>query len=134
MAVAVIVGGIGALKWAGTGQGRAVLLTLGSEQMYGDVQDAVDRALDETLPGFVAGPLAAIDAGGDGAMPEAVRGRDFDWPAPELGTAAAIRCRQVVLPEGQSYWRAQRRIAEAVEEVGARVLWGERLYRPQRRG
>ncbi len=128
LAAALIVGGVGALKWAKTGPGRAALLAMGSEKMFGDVQTAVDEALAVTLPGFVRGPALLLNeddpVGGSAAVTA------FDWPAPELGPGAEIRCRQIVVPDGVSYWKLQQRITRAVEAVGARVLWGERLAAP----
>lgn len=142
MCLVVVIGGIGALKWARTGQGQATLLSMGSEKMYDDVQAAVDQALSEILPGFVPGPLGAFGTtgtngtpGSDGAIPDDFttrpatdRGGDFDWPVSHRGQGAAIRCREILLSRELSYWEAQRRVTEAVEEAGARVLWGERLY------
>lgn len=131
LALAVIVGGIGALKWARTGQGRAALLTIGSQKMYEDVQTAVDQALVEALPGYAPGPALLLGTGG--TADEAPGVGSCDWPAPQLGAGAAIRCREVVVPDGQDWWTVQQRIAQAVEAVGARVLWGERLAGPDDR-
>lgn len=130
-AVAVIVGGVGALKWARTGQGQAALLTIGSQKMYEDVQAAVDGALVQVLPDFVPGPALLLETDGDGGEAPGVGA--CDWPAPELGAGAAIRCRTVVVPDDRDYWSVQQEIAAAVEAAGARVLWGERLPGPDDR-
>ena len=118
-AVVVVLIGFGLLNWTQTRHGQATLLTLGSEKMYGDVQTAVDAALTAALPDFASGP--AVDP------------RDHDWPAPELGPGAMIRCRRVDVAAGESWWEVQSRLQAAVETAGARVLWGERLL-PERLG
>ena len=102
LCLVVLIGGIGALKWARTGQGQAVLLSLGSEKMYGDVQAAVDEALSGILPEFVSGPVGAIPVG-EAGQEGTDRGGNFDWPVPHLGPGAAIRCREVTLPRGRSW-------------------------------
>lgn len=119
LAVVVVVGGIGALKWAESRRGQAALLALGSERMYADVQAAVDEALAAALPGLRPGPAPAPDP--------AAPGRDCDWPAPPLGPGAAVRCRTVAVKDEAGWWAVQERIARALGPVGARVLWGERL-------
>ncbi len=118
-ALVVVVLGVGLLNWAQTRRGQATLLTLGSDKMFDDVQAAVDLALAAVLPGFTQGPATA--------------GLDYDWPAPQLGTGAVIRCRGVAVTGDESWWAVQARIADAVAEAGALVLWGERLL-PERLG
>lgn len=131
--LAVLIGGVGALKWSRTGPGQAVLLSMGSEKMFDDVQGAVGQALSGVLPGFRTGPVGVAETSAvDG--PDASGEGDFDWPVPNLGPGAEIRCREVVVPPGRPYWEWQRLIAEAVEGVGARVLWGERLSAEGTRG
>lgn len=120
-ALVVVVGGIGVLKWTETRQGQATLLTLGAQKMYAEVQEAVGEALAEALPGFTAGPLGRQDSDGQ-------RAGDHDWPAPQLGPGAAVRCRTVTVPQGETWWEIQRQLAATVRTAGARVLWGERLY------
>ncbi len=122
VACVVVVLGIGLLKWSRSGSGQAALLTLGSDKMFAEVQAAVDDALTGVLPGFAAGPVtaAAAEAG--------ARASDFDWAAPSLGPQAAVRCRLVAVTGGETFWEWQQKIATAVEAIGARVLWGERLY------
>ncbi len=115
----VVILGVGLLNWTKTRQGQATLLTLGSDKMYGEVQIAVDTALASALPGFTTG--------------SATNPTDHDWPAPEFGPGAMIHCRSISLGPDESWWEIQARIATAVEAVGARVLWGERLL-PERPG
>jgi len=119
VAVVVVVVGVGLLNWTRTRHGQATLLTLGSDKMYGEVQSAVDAVLVAALPGFAGG--VAVDPA------------DHDWPAPSLGPGALIRCRRITVPAGESWWEIQARIAAVVADVGARVLWGERLL-PARLG
>ncbi|MCK9997409.1 MAG: divergent polysaccharide deacetylase family protein, partial [Candidatus Krumholzibacteria bacterium] len=125
-AVVVVVAGVGLLKWAKTGSGQATLLTLGSDKMFSEVQMTVEGALAEALPGFTHGPA---DATSD---PAAGRGADHDWPAPQLGPGASVRCRTIPITEDITWWDLQGRVAKAVESRGARVLWAERLF-PSRR-
>ncbi|MDX2472664.1 MAG: divergent polysaccharide deacetylase family protein [Candidatus Krumholzibacteria bacterium] len=115
----VVVLGVGLLNWTKTGQGQATLLTLGSDKMYGEVQTAVDTALAKALPGFTPGPVT--------------NPTDHDWPAPEFGPGAMIHCRSLSLETDDSWWEVQAQVATAVEQVGARILWGERLL-PARLG
>ena len=82
-AVVVVVAGVGLLKWARTGSGQAALLSLGSNKMYSEVQTTVEGALAEALPRFVPGPADTT------AEPGAGHKGDHDWPAPQLGLAAA---------------------------------------------
>ena len=53
---------------------------------------------------------------------------------PALGEDAAIRCRRVTVDGEESWWQVQARLAAALEAVGTRILWGERLpgERPRR--
>ena len=125
-AVVVVVAGVGLLKWARTGSGQATLLSLGSDKMYSDVQTTVEEALAEALPGFTSGP---VDATGD---PATGRPEDHDWPAPQFGPGAAVRCRAVPVSGDITWWDLQGRVAESAESHGARVLWAERLF-PVRR-
>ncbi len=125
-AVVVVVAGVGLLKWAKTGSGQATLLTLGSDKMFSEVQMTVEGALAEALPGFTPGPADAT------ADPTAGRGADFDWPAPQFGPGAAVRCRTIPVTGDISWWDLQGRVAKATESRGARVLWAERLF-PSRR-
>ncbi len=122
LALVVVVVGIGLLKWAETRRGRAALLTLGSQKMYSEVQAAVEQSLVTVLPAMARGPAPLLD--GNDPDPKL----DVDWPAPRLGTGAAIRCRRVPVPEGQTFWAVQDRVSKALARAGARVLWGERLY------
>ena len=131
------VGGFGVLAWSRTPAGRAVLLRLGADRFYGEVQENIDAALASCLSAY-DGELAAGtgSAGGiaseadgvatevDGAATEALA---FTWPLSRAGPAAAIRCRVVPVSAASSFWEVQARIAEAVGAVGGRVLWGERL-------
>lgn len=118
-AAVVAIAGVGAFKWAATRQGQAALLVLGTDSKYAQVQAAVDEALAQVLPGLAVGPAAALDP----AIPD----RDGDWPAPDLGPGAAVRCRRVDVAGQQTWWEVQLEVARALEPVGARVLWGERL-------
>jgi polysaccharide deacetylase 2 family uncharacterized protein YibQ len=120
VACAVVVAGIGALRWSETRRGRAALLGLGSDRMHADVQAAVDAALAGVLPGLATGPARAERPG------------DLDRPAPGQGEAAVIRCRTVAVAGDATWWEVQEDVAAALAPVGARVLWGERL--PYRRG
>lgn len=133
-----LVGAVGALKWARTERGRAALLTLGSQKMYSEVQTAVDAALSDVLPGYAAGSVGQLDPGeerptGGGREPSPAEAA-YDWPASDQGPGAAIRCRVVELGENVPFWEIQRRIAVAIEPVGARILWGERIADTGRRG
>jgi len=126
IAVVVVVAGVGLLKWARTGSGQATLLSLGSDKMFSEVQMTVEESLAEALPGFTPGPA---DATGD---PAAGQGVDHDWPAPQFGPGAAVRCRAVPVTGDIVWWDVQARVAEAAKTHGARVLWAERLF-PDRR-
>ncbi len=118
-AAVVVILGIGLLDWTNSRRGQAALLSLGSNKMYGEVQAAVDDALVKTLADYSAGPVS--------------QPADHDWPAPDFGPGAVIRCRSLSVDRGESWWEVQARIAAAVEAVGARILWGERLL-PERLG
>jgi polysaccharide deacetylase 2 family uncharacterized protein YibQ len=115
----VVVLGVGWLNWTRSGQGRAALLTLGSNKMYSEVQNAVDAALVAKLSGFVGGPAD---------LPF-----DHDWPAPGFGAGAMVRCRKVTVTSPKSWWEIQAEVGAIVAEVGGRILWGERLL-PERLG
>ena len=118
-AAVVAIAAFGAYKWSASRPGQAALLVMGTDSKYADVQAAVDEALAGILPGLATGPAAALDP----AEPD----RDGDWSAPDLGPGAAVRCRRVDVTGPGSWWEVQRRVARALEPVGARVLWGERL-------
>jgi len=113
------IAGFGAFRWSASRQGRAALLAMGSGAHYLDVQAAVDGALAAALPGFPAGPAPACD--------EAEPAADCDWPVPGFGDGAAIRCRRIQVDGDESWWEVQARLAAALQQAGARVLWGERL-------
>ena len=123
----IVVAGIGLLKWAETRRGQAALLTLGSRKMYSEVQVAVEQALVTVLPNLPPGPAPGPDD------PRRDPGDDLDWPVPELGPGAAIRCRRVSVAGDLTWWALQQRLDEALEQAGARVLWGRRLV-PERPG
>ena len=111
LALVVLGLGLGLLTWSRTDPGQAFLLQLGSQKMYGQVQAVIDQALSETLPGWQAGdPL-----------------RDCDWPAPHLGVAAQVRCRLIQVMGERDFAGIQLEIVAALDRVGGRVLWGERL-------
>jgi polysaccharide deacetylase 2 family uncharacterized protein YibQ len=124
-ALVVLLAALGVLKWSETRQGQAALLTMGSEQMYDDVQDAVDGVLAQALPAYRPGPLpAAVDA--------ADRPLDQDWQPPH--GEGLVRCRAIPVATSESFWELQRRLDDDLRAVGARVLWGERLHEPVRGG
>jgi polysaccharide deacetylase 2 family uncharacterized protein YibQ len=125
-AVVVVVVGVGLLKWARTGPGQATLLSLGSDKMFSDVQTTVEEALVEVLPGFEGGPADAAAHGSSGLE------GGHDWPAPQFGPAAVVRCRAIPVSRDIPWWDVQVQVAEAAKSRGARVLWAERLY-PLRR-
>ncbi len=120
-AVVVVIVGVGLVKWSRTGSGQATLLTLGSDKMYSEVQVTVESALTEVLPGFSPGPVKVV------AEQDADRSSDHDWPAPRFGPGAAVRCRVITVADDVAWWVLQKRVAEAAESRGARVLWAERL-------
>jgi polysaccharide deacetylase 2 family uncharacterized protein YibQ len=104
--------GIGGLVWSRSGDGQAALLNLGAEKLYDDVQDRLDAALSDVLPGL------AEAAGAEDA---------HDWPLPAAGPAAAIRCRVVAVDLDATWWELQEQLAGSLETVAGRVLWSERL-------
>lgn len=113
-----IVVGVGLLKWSRSLTGQAALLSLGSEKMYAEVQNAVGQALTHQLPGFNAGAMDPTEAGHEA---------DYDWPADHLVPGAAAYCRVVSVSGDRPWWQLQQEIAAAVEAVGGQVLWSERL-------
>jgi polysaccharide deacetylase 2 family uncharacterized protein YibQ len=115
-AVMVLIG-TGLVNWMGSRRGQAVLLGMGAQKMYADVQATVETALTGIWPDLPAGPVSAST--------------DHDWPAPAFGPGAMIRCRRVTVPANQSWWEIQAGVSVALDAVGARVLWGERLL-PER--
>ena len=122
----LVITGIGLLAWTRTQVGQATLLRLGSGKMYADVQAGIDAALVGALPGYHCGPagrvkLSAAD-GGDDLLAS-------DWPLPWVAPAAAVRCRVVPVPPGESFWQAQQRISEVIAPAAGKVLWGERVPR-----
>jgi polysaccharide deacetylase 2 family uncharacterized protein YibQ len=119
-AVVLIMAGVGLVKWSDTRTGQAALLSMGSQKMYSEVQLAVEQALIEVFPDFVPGPANAAAEEADPA--------DFDWPAPELGPGAHVRCRRVAVPADIPYRSLELQVARALEPLGARILWGQRLY------
>lgn len=127
LAVVLVIVGIVALKWAETEPGQAALLTLGSDKMYAEVQTTVEQTLKMVLPALAVGPGPVLQDGG------LAPGKDGDWAVPELGPGAAIRCRTVAVADGAPYWVIQRNLGAALEAIGARVLWSERIY-PSRPG
>jgi polysaccharide deacetylase 2 family uncharacterized protein YibQ len=110
-----LVGGIGLLKWAETGTGQATLLSLGSEQAFQDVQSGVESLLVQQFSHMQPGPVAIVQGG-------------YDWPAPDLGAAAFVRCRLVPVEEDIPYDKIQMDLERSLRKIGARVLWGQRLY------
>ncbi|MBU2503050.1 divergent polysaccharide deacetylase family protein [bacterium] len=127
LAAVLVIAGIGLLKWAETEPGQAALLTLGSDKMYAEVQTTVEQTLKLVLPALAVGPGPVLQDGG------LAPGSDGDWAAPQLGPGAAIRCRTVAVQGGAPYWVIQRNLAAALEAIGARILWCERIY-PARPG
>gem|GEM_PF-1364544 len=120
--IVILVTGVGIMKWARTGSGQATLLTLGSDKMYDEVQLAVEAGLVQALPQFRPGPVDAT-AGAQGG-----RGTDHDWPAPEFGEGAAVRCRAVPVSRNLAWWDLQSAVGAAVRSRGGRILWAERLF------
>ena len=118
----VVVAGVGLLKWARTGSGQATLLALGSDKMFSEVQASMEDALVEALPGFEPGPAGVATPpvpGGEGG---------YDWPAPQFGPAAVVRCRTVPVSLDLAWWDVQLLVAEAVATRGGRILWADRLF------
>lgn len=120
IALVLVIGGVGLVKWSGTRSGQAALLTMGSQKMYSEVQLGVEQALVQVFPRFVPGPA---DASAQNSHPD-----DFDWPAPELAEGAHVRCRRITVPQEIPYRELELRVARALEPAGARILWGQRLY------
>ncbi len=125
-ALVVVIVGVGLLKWTETRKGQAALLTMGSQKMYSEVQATVEQALVPVLPSLPRGPRP------NSSLAEHDPGDDIDWPDPGLGQGAAIRCRRVPVPAGITFWALQDKVEQALAPVGARVLWGERLFSPRR--
>ncbi len=115
VAIVLLIGGIGLLKWAETGSGQATLLSLGSEQAYQDVQGGVEEILVQMFPRMQPGPASMVENG-------------LDWPAPDLGPTAEVRCRLVALDSDAPYDQIQWELEQALHGMGARVLWAQRLY------
>lgn len=115
VAIVVLIGGIGLVKWAETGTGQATLLSLGSDQAFEDVQQGVQVVLSRQFPLFQPGDAGAITGG-------------FDWPSPDLGASAHVRCRLVALDEGTPYNQIQRDLEINLRKIGARILWAQRIY------
>ncbi|MCP4290721.1 MAG: divergent polysaccharide deacetylase family protein [bacterium] len=113
-ALVLLMGGIGFLKWAKSGTGQAALLVMGSDAAYGEVQLEVESVLSEHLPYFRPGP--------------AFGPTDLDWSAPQWGENATVRCRVVALENSLAYEQLQRTLDLALNTVGAKVLWGQKLY------
>ena len=114
------VAGVGLLSWTRTDTGRARLLRLGFERYREPVQRAVGEALVEVLPAWRE--ASAVDPDAD---PTA-----RDWPLAEAGPGAVVLCRVLPAPADLSLWEVQDRVARALADRGAEVLWGERLARP----
>ncbi len=114
VAIVVLMGGIGFLKWANTGTGQATLLTMGSDQAYGDVQNRIETLLVNHFAGFRPG--------------EASSANDYDWPAPELGAQAFVRCRLVPVSESDSFDRLQLELSKSLRPIGGRILWGQKIH------
>ena len=121
----LVIAGIGLVKWSGTRPGQTALLTMGSQRMYHEVQAAVESALLPVLPTLRTGPADAAAA--RSAHPDADPG-DFDWPAPDLAAGAMVRCRRVAVPVDVPYRELELQVSRALEPLGARILWGQRLY------
>jgi polysaccharide deacetylase 2 family uncharacterized protein YibQ len=115
----LLVAGVGLVKWSSTRTGQAALLSLGSQKMYGEVQEAVEQALLPILPDLDPGPAVA---GGRDADPLA-----YDWPAPQLAQGAEVRCRLLAVPADIPYRHLELTVQQALEPIGARILWGQRL-------
>lgn len=115
-AIALLIGGIGLVKWADSDKGQATLLTLGASSAFGEVQQAVEQVLVQTFPDFRPGPGAAD------------RPLDHDQPAPQLGPAAAVRCRLVAIAPGTPFAAVQLDLDRRLRRIGAHVLWAQRLF------
>jgi len=117
---AVVLGG---LNWSQSDRGRAALLHLGADALYGTVQARVDSVLCLALPDHEVGSVAEVTAADA-----------HDWPLVGQGDGAAVACRVVPVSGGGAWWQVQDRLDQAVRGVGARVLWGERLGRKRGAG
>ncbi len=126
LALVILIAGVGVVKWSGTRTGQATLLSMGSQKMYAEVQAGVEQALGQVFPGFVPG---AVGTAAGNAHPD-----DYDWPAPGLGDGAHVRCRALPVPGDIPYRELELRVATALEPFGARILWGQRLYRAEASG
>jgi len=113
--IVILVGGIGLLKWAETGTGQATLLTLGSQQAYPDVQSRVEGVLVQQFPHMQPGSAEIVDGG-------------YDWPAADFGPTAHVRCRVVAVDDGTPFDKIQLDLERSLREIGARLLWGQRIY------
>jgi polysaccharide deacetylase 2 family uncharacterized protein YibQ len=122
VALLLVVLGVGALKWSRSREGQASLLALGSERMFSEVQSAVDRALAGAVPGFPAGPSGLGTREGDEL--------NLDWLLPGRTDGAVLRCRLVDMPAELPFREMELRIARALQEAGAGILWAERLFDP----
>lgn len=97
------------------------MLHLGADTFYGDVQAQIDSVLALTLPGFT-GAVSYQSADTDA----------YDWPLADQAAGRSIRCRVVPVGEAGAWWQLQAHVGIAVGDVGARVLWSERLDRPRK--
>lgn len=122
MLVVVVVVGVSALVWSRTDRGQAALLHLGADALFGEVQARVDSVLVDHWPQYVPGPV------GPSSESDA-----HDWPLAGQGPTAAIHCRLVPVGDPGAWWQIQADLDRALQEVGARVLWGERMARPRGR-
>ncbi len=118
LAAVAALAGIGSLVWSRTAPGQAALLNLGAEKLYGEVQANLDAALGAVLPDLAAA----------GQAPDA-----HEWPLPEAGPAAHVRCLVVPVESLAAWWQVQHQVAEVLREAGGRVLWAERLARSSQR-
>jgi hypothetical protein len=123
VALVLMVAMIGLLKWSESRTGQTALLSMGSEKMFGEVQTAIDEQLAPLFPGWHSGPV------GPGSAPG-----DHDWPADEFGSGAGVWCRVVSVPADVPYRHLSWQISQALEPLGARVLWSQRLYPDQPSG
>jgi polysaccharide deacetylase 2 family uncharacterized protein YibQ len=131
----VAAGALGLWTWLENPLGRAFLLRAGYDRVYGEVQQEVERALAEVLPGWpslaIAGEAEQFPATSAATDPAAAPVR-YEWSLPAAGRGAAVRARLVALDDARTFWEIEAEIQRAVSAVGARVLWGERIDRPQR--
>jgi polysaccharide deacetylase 2 family uncharacterized protein YibQ len=120
------VGALGVLLWSRSESGKTALLNLGADQLYTEVQAHLDDALATVLPDLQT-PPSHTSPGASAAAEFA--GLRYDWPLPDAGPEAAIRCRVVAVAGDTSWWQVQDRLAGAIRSAGGRVLWSERLPR-----